>query len=98
MSSLVEVQFEPEGKTVWVKPDTSLIDAADAAGVEIVVGCTQGMCGTDAVLVRSGGEGLNLAEDTETATLDRMGLEGEYRLACAVKVLRGPVTIELGTF
>ena len=98
MSALVEVQFEPDGKAVWVKPETPLLEAAEAAGVDIITGCTRGMCGTDVVLVRSGVEGLSAAEDHERGTLDRMGLDGGYRLACSVKVLSGPISIELGTF
>ena len=98
MSDLVEVSFVPDEKVVWVRPGATLVEAGTAAGIEIVTGCTQGMCGTDPVLIREGGECLEAAGDDERGTLDRMGLDGCYRLACSAKLASGRVVVELGTF
>lgn len=98
MADLVEVTFLPDDKTAWIRPGANLVDAGAAAGVEIVTGCTVGMCGTDPVFVKRGVEGLAPPSDDERATLDRMGLASEYRLACSAAVQSGPIVIELGTF
>ena len=98
MSDLVEVSFLPDEKVVWVQPGTTLVAAGDAAGLEIITGCTRGMCGTDTVLVREGVDGLAPPSDDERGTLERMGLSGEYRLACSATVRQGPVVVELGSF
>ena len=98
LPALVEVRFLPSGRTAWVAAGTSVLDAGTAAGVEIVTGCTKGMCGTDAVLVRDGAAGVLPAADAERGTLDRMGLGAHWRLACSARVERGPVVVELGGF
>ena len=74
------------------------MDEAEAAGVEIVTGCTRGMCGTDPVRIRAGLDGLSPAAEHERGTLDRMGLPGEFRLACSATVVSGPILIETGAF
>ena len=66
---LVEVQFDPARKVAWVRSGATLIQAGEAAGVEIVTGCTRGMCGTDPVLVREGADRLTPPEDDERGTL-----------------------------
>lgn len=93
---LVEVQFEPVGKVVFVSPGTTLLAASSAAGVEIACGCRRGMCGTDAVKVS--GEGLEPPTDPERSTLERMGLEPGFRLSCSARVRTGVVTVRLGEF
>ncbi|MCA8941481.1 MAG: (2Fe-2S)-binding protein [Planctomycetes bacterium] len=98
MAELVEVTFLPDDRTAWVSPGTNLVDAGAAAGVEVVTGCTRGMCGTDPVVVREGADGLAPPTDDERATLDRMGLGPEYRLACSAAVRAGRVVVELGSF
>lgn len=93
---LVEVQFEPAGKVVFVSPGTTLLAASAAAGVEIACGCRRGMCGTDAVKV--GGDGLEPAAEPERSTLERMGLEPGFRLSCSARVTAGVVRVQLGEF
>jgi ferredoxin len=95
---LVEVQFEPIGKVVFVSPGTTLLAASEAAGVEITTGCTRGMCGTDAVCIEDGGDGLQPAVLPEVATLERMGLDPRFRLSCATRVQHGVVRVRLGAF
>ncbi|MGA0870141.1 MAG: 2Fe-2S iron-sulfur cluster-binding protein, partial [Planctomycetota bacterium] len=74
LSDLVEITFQPEGRTAWVRAGATLVEAGEAAGVEIVMGCTRGMCGTDPVRIASGADGLSVPEPHETGTIERMGL------------------------
>jgi ferredoxin len=96
--NLVEVQFEPAGKVVLVAPGTTLLAASQAAGVEILTGCGRGMCGTDAVCIAAGAEGLQPASEPESSTLERMGLDPSFRLSCSARVERGTVRVQLGAF
>ena len=98
MSALAEVRFEPAGRSVWLRVGATLVEAGEAAGVEIVTGCTEGMCGTDPVRIHAGAEHLSAAEPHETGTLERMGLGTGYRLACSARLLGGRVEVETGTF
>ena len=95
---LVEVRFLPADRTVFVREGMTLVGAGDAAGVEIVTGCTQGMCGTDPVLVLAGGDGLSAIEPHERGTLERMGLGEGHRLACSARVVHGKIEIRTDTF
>ena len=91
---LVEVRFAVAGKTVFVQPGTTLLAAAGMAGVEIVTGCTRGMCGTDAVRVATDRDGaLQPPAANEAGTLDRMGLAADCRLACSARVHSGVVEV-----
>ena len=89
--SLVEVRFEPQGKTVFVAPGTTLLEASRMAGIDLATGCTKGQCGTDAVQVTS--DGLAPVEGAELATLRRMGLGEGFRLACSARVAQGAITV-----
>ncbi len=98
---LVEVRFRDSAgsggageKAVFVEPGTTLLQAAEMAGVEILTGCTRGMCGTDAVQIALHGDAaLAAPEDHEAGTLARMGVGDDCRLACSAKVLSGPVEV-----
>lgn len=91
---LVEVSFRGAGKAVFVQPGTTLLAAAEMAGVEILTGCTRGMCGTDAVRVAVvDGETLEPPADHEAGTLARMGLGPDCRLACSARVRAGRVEV-----
>jgi len=98
LADLVEVHFVPAAQTAWVRAGVTIVAAGEAAGVDIVTGCTQGMCGTDPVRIRSGGVDLSPPEPHEIGTLERMGLGVGHRLACSARVLRGRIEIETGTF
>jgi ferredoxin len=95
--NLVEVQFEPAGKIVFVRPGTTLLAASEAAGVEIACGCCRGMCGTDPVRAEPQ-DALAPPTDPERSTLERMGLDPAFRLSCSARVERGVVKVELGRF
>ena len=91
--NLVEVHFEAADKTVFVQPGTTLLAAAEMAGVEIMTGCTRGMCGTDAHRLTAGADTLEPAEEHEQGTLDRMGVGADCRLLCSAKVRAGKVSV-----
>lgn len=95
--TLVEVHFAEADKTVFVQPGTTLLEAAGMAGVDIMTGCTRGMCGTDAHRVSapdgSLAEALEPASDDERGTLERMGVGPDCRLLCSAKVRAGRVLV-----
>ncbi|HLQ38365.1 MAG TPA: 2Fe-2S iron-sulfur cluster-binding protein [Planctomycetota bacterium] len=95
---LVEVQFMPAGRFALVRPGTTLLAAAAAAGVELLSGCTRGMCGTDPVKILAGGGDLEAPAAHEQGTLVRMGLPAGFRLSCSARVIRGLVRVEVGLF
>ncbi|MBV1704720.1 MAG: (2Fe-2S)-binding protein, partial [Hyphomicrobiales bacterium] len=72
---------------------SSLLEALEAARIDMPFGCRSGLCGADAVLVIEGGEHLTPPGEDERATLRRLGLEGQARLACVCRAT-GPVTLE----
>ena len=91
--NLVEVHFAEAEKTVFVQPGTTLLAAAEMAGVEILTGCTRGMCGTDAHRLVAAADSLEPAGEDERGTLDRMGVGADCRLLCSAKVRAGKVTV-----
>jgi len=91
--NLVEVHFAEADKTVFVEPGTTLLAAAEMADVEVMTGCTRGMCGTDAHKVDAPDGALEAADDDERGTLDRMGVGADCRLLCCAKVRSGKVTV-----
>lgn len=97
-AEMVQVSFEPAGARVWVKPETTIHAAAEAAGVEIMLGCTEGMCGTDPVQILAGRDGLSPAAEHEKGTLERMGLGAEFRLSCSAKLQHGTVQVKTDAF
>lgn len=91
---LVEVRFPDAGTFVCVPAGTTLLAAAELAGVEILTGCTRGMCGTDAVRVATDREDtLEPPGATEAGTLARMGVPTGCRLACSARVRAGRVEV-----
>ncbi|MEO6594212.1 MAG: 2Fe-2S iron-sulfur cluster-binding protein [Planctomycetota bacterium] len=91
---LVEVRFTAAGKTVFVQPGTTLLAAAGLAGVDILTGCTRGMCGTDAArLALNRSDALEPPAPHEQGTLERMGFAAECRLLCSARVRVGTVEV-----
>lgn len=91
--NLVEVHFAEADKTVFVEPGTTLLAAAEMAGVDIMTGCTRGMCGTDAHRIDAPSGALENAEEDERGTLDRMGVGDDCRLLCCAKVRSGKISV-----
>jgi ferredoxin len=92
--NLVEVCFAGAAKTVFVMPGTTLLAAAGLAGVDVLTGCTRGMCGTDAArVVVDRPDALEVTAEPERSTLDRMGLAADCRLLCSARVRCGRVEV-----
>ncbi|MFF4369294.1 2Fe-2S iron-sulfur cluster-binding protein [Streptomyces sp. NPDC001594] len=90
----VEVVIEPGSDRVLTKPDTSLLEVAEGSGISMEPGCRMGVCGADPVCVVKGMENLSAPTREETATLERLGLSHDVRMACSARV-HGPVTVNL---
>ena len=87
-----EVEFEPEGKRVVVKPGLSVLEVAEANNLKIEAGCRMGICGADPIAVKDGMGNLSAISDDERSTLDRLGLASNTRMACCARV-QGPVSV-----
>lgn len=98
MTEDVEILFEPPATRAKVASGSTILAASEIAGLEILTGCTEGMCGTDAVQILEGIEGLSTPEDHELGTLERMGLDSDFRLACSARILRGVVHVRIDAF
>jgi NADPH-dependent 2,4-dienoyl-CoA reductase/sulfur reductase-like enzyme/ferredoxin len=89
------VRFEPGGATVAGELGTSLLEAAERAGLPIEAGCRMGVCGADPVAVLDGMAALSPPQQDERNTLRRLGLADSTRLACCARLEGGPVTVSL---
>ncbi len=80
------VSFSPDGKSVRVRPGTTLLAAARSAGVRIPVRCEGRMgCLMCKVTVESEGAGVLPPTEAERRKLGS-SLESGTRLACQAKV------------
>jgi NADPH-dependent 2,4-dienoyl-CoA reductase/sulfur reductase-like enzyme/ferredoxin len=89
-----QVTFKPEGKRVAIQPGQTLLAIAESCGLAIESGCRMGICGADPVAVLEGMGNVSALGDDERATLARLGLAGNTRLACCARV-NGPVSVSL---
>jgi nitrite reductase (NADH) large subunit len=89
-----EVRFTP-GPTVLARLGDSLLRIAQANQVPLESGCRMGLCGADPVRILSGQDNLSPHSAGERATLKRLGLPTDCRMACTARV-RGPVTVVPG--
>jgi ferredoxin, 2Fe-2S len=87
----------PQGKTIDVEPGTSICDAALNAGIGIEHACEKACaCTTCHVIVRTGFDSLDRAEEKEEDLLDKAwGLEPESRLACQAKLGQTDLVVEI---
>ncbi len=86
----LQVTFWPEGERVRVPLETTLLDAAKIAGVDLASSCGgDGLCGKCRVVVRQGNV---IAQPT--SLLSREEIRRGYVLACQTKVL-GEVEVEI---
>jgi ferredoxin len=91
-----KVTLLPGGQSADVPAGTLLLDAGEAAGVEMEAGCFNCSCGTCAVEIASGMENLDPPTDEELNVLDQWNKDPEkYRLTCCVKIQKGEVVIRL---
>ena len=91
------VTFQPGGGSAEVAPGTTLLDAAEAAGVDLPSNCG-GVCActTCHVWVEAGLDSLSELEDREDDRLqEAMGLTARSRLACQAKVGAADVVVRI---
>lgn len=89
-----QVTFLPDNQRVAPKPGQTLLEVIEANGLPIEAGCRMGICGADPVAIKDGEACTSPISDDEKATLERLGLADNTRMACCVKVT-GPVTVQL---
>ncbi len=88
------LKVEPGGRRIAAEPGQSVLEAVEACGLAIEAGCRIGACGADPVAVTDGFDRLSEITDEEQATLDRLGLAPNTRMACCARIY-GPVTVDL---
>ena len=91
------VTFLPAGKTASVPRGTSILDAADAAGIELPHNCG-GVCActTCHVWIERGADRLSEIEDREDDKLNEAaGLQPNSRLGCQARVGDADVVVRI---
>jgi 2Fe-2S ferredoxin len=91
------VTFLPDAKSAEVKPGTTLLDAAEAAGVDLPSNCG-GVCActTCHVWVEEGLASLSEIEDREDDKLqEAAGLSAHSRLGCQARLGTADVVVRL---
>ena len=84
----------PSGASAEVAGGTTLLDAGEAAGIEMEAGCFNCSCGTCVAEVVDGMENLSEATPEELDVLDAWNKDPEkYRLTCCVRLVNGGVTL-----
>jgi 2Fe-2S ferredoxin len=91
------VTFLPQGVSVEVPPGTSILDAADAAGVDLPHNCGGvAACTTCHVWVEEGLASLSEIEEREDDRLNEAaGLAPTSRLGCQARVGREDVRVRI---
>jgi 2Fe-2S ferredoxin len=92
-----KVTFLPDEKSAEVAGGTSLLDAAEVAGVDLPSNCG-GVCActTCHVWVEEGGASLSEVEEREDDKLqEAAGLNAHSRLACQAKVGGADVVVRI---
>jgi ferredoxin, 2Fe-2S len=91
------VTFVPADKSVEVPRGTSILDAADAAGVDLPSNCG-GVCActTCHVWIEEGLDGLSDIEDREDDKLqEAAGLSAHSRLGCQARIGEEDVVVRI---
>ncbi|MFW5900693.1 MAG: 2Fe-2S iron-sulfur cluster-binding protein, partial [Halodesulfurarchaeum sp.] len=87
MSEESQVTFYPWKKQIDVEPDTTLLNAAEDAGVSIEGLCAgNGRCGTCKAIIGEGREHLSEFTKAEEQTLSSEQKQNGYRLTCRAEV------------
>ncbi|MCK4423465.1 MAG: 2Fe-2S iron-sulfur cluster binding domain-containing protein, partial [Candidatus Omnitrophica bacterium] len=77
-----EIKFSPDGKTVQAHSGQTIMEAAQAGGIDINNACGgDGVCGKCRVIVKKGD-----VEASSTIFLTRRDVQKGYVLACLAKV------------
>ena len=91
-----KITLLPGGQTAEVPPGTLLLNAGEAAGVEMEAGCFNCSCGTCAIEIVSGMENIDPPTDEELNVLDQWNKDPDkYRLTCCNKILKGEVVMRM---
>ena len=90
-------EYSPAGTEITADSGTSVCDALLEHGVEIDHACGKvGACTTCHVVVNSGFDSLNSAQENEEDMLDRAwGLQATSRLSCQAKLGASDITVEI---
>ncbi len=88
------VTFVNENKIVPVQAGLTLLETIESCGLQIEAGCRMGVCGADPVAIMQGMENLSTVGHDERATLQRLGLAENTRMACRARV-QGAVSVSL---
>jgi len=97
VTAMPKITFLPMGKSAEVTRGTSILDAADAAGVELPSNCG-GVCActTCHVWVEAGLDSLSeIAEREDDKLQEAAGLTAHSRLACQAKVGADDVVVRI---
>ncbi len=89
-----EITFLPDDQRIVAEQGLTLLEVAESNGLQIEAGCRMGVCGADPVAIVSGMDNLSEIGDDERATLERLGLAENTRMACCCRV-KGPVSVSL---
>jgi nitrite reductase (NADH) large subunit len=89
-----EITFLPDDRRIVAEAGLTLLEVAESNGLQIEAGCRMGVCGADPVAIVSGMDNLSEIGDDERATLERLGLAENTRMACCCR-LKGPVSVSL---
>lgn len=94
---LPHAEICPEGAVIEVEPGISILDAAQANGIEIEHACEKSCaCTTCHVIVREGFDSMAESTEDEDDLLDKAwGLESESRLGCQAIVSDEDLTVEI---
>ncbi len=97
LTVLPHAQLCPKGAEIEAKDGVSICDTLLQHGIEIEHACEKSCaCTTCHVVVRSGGESLAEATESEEDMLDKAwGLEAQSRLSCQALVNGEDLTIEI---
>ena len=89
-----EVRFVPDDKRIVVERGQTVLEVAEANGLQIEAGCRMGVCGADPVAIVDGMQNISEVSDDEAATLERLGLAENTRMACCCRI-KGPISVSL---
>ena len=94
---LPHAEICPQGATIEAAPGISICDAALQNGINIEHACEKSCaCTTCHVIVRTGFNSLDAAEEKEEDLLDKAwGLEPQSRLSCQAKVGETDLVVEI---
>jgi ferredoxin len=86
---MAKLKFEPTGEEIELPDNSPIQEVCEEAGVPFA--CTEGVCGTCVIEIKTGKENLSAQTQEEK---DFLGEDcSNERLACQCKILGGEVTI-----